>query len=97
MPREMSGGTKLVVRAILVFFFFPIVVEITNLVLSWSLLLPLHLLPKAWQHALTLPAAWLALAVSVVCGFLAVRRFWPKMIEVYDDEVVVADPAQTPP
>jgi hypothetical protein len=96
MPREMSGGKKLVVRAILVFFLFPAIVEITNLVLSWSLLLPLSLLPKAWKHALTLPFAWLALAISVVCGFLAVRRYWPKMIEVYDDEVA-ADPAQTPP
>jgi hypothetical protein len=35
------------------------------------------------------------MAVSVVCGFLAVRRYWPRMIEVYDDEV--AAPAQTPP
>ena len=96
MPKEMSGGTKFMVRAILIFFLFPVVVEITNLVLSWSLLLPLKLLPKAWQHALTLPLAWLALAVSVVCGFLAVRRFWPKMIEIYDDEVDGA-PAQTPP
>jgi hypothetical protein len=90
MPREMSGGTKVMVKVILVFFFFPVVVQIINFALGWILLLPLYLLPKAWQHALTLPLAWLALAVSVVCGFLAVRRFWPKMIEVYDDEAAGA-------
>jgi Na+/glutamate symporter len=92
----MSGGTKVMVKVILVFFLFPAIVEITNLALSWFLFLPLHLLPKAWQHALFLPVGWLVLAVSVVCGVLAVRRFWPKMIEVYDDEVA-SDPAQTPP
>ena len=96
MPREMSGGTKFMVKGILVFFLFPAIAEIINLVLGWALLLPLHLLPKAWQQALAPGVTGFALAVAIVCGFLAVRRYWPKMIEQYDDEVV-ADPAQTPP
>jgi hypothetical protein len=96
MPKEMSGGTKFMVKGILVFFLFPAIVEIINLALGWTLLLPLYLLPKAWQQSLTQPVAWFVMAVSVVCGFLAVRRYWPRMIEVYDDEVA-ADPAQTPP
>jgi hypothetical protein len=52
MPREMSGGTKVMVKVILAFFLFPAIAEIINLVLGWALLLPLHLLPKAWQQAL---------------------------------------------
>jgi hypothetical protein len=91
----MSGGTKVMVKVILIFFLFPVVVQIINFALGWALLLPLFLLPKAWQQALTQPVAWFVMAVSVVCGFLAVRRYWPRMIEVYDDEV--AAPAQTPP
>ncbi len=96
MSREMSGGTKVMVKVILVFFFFPVVVQIINFALGWVLLLPLHFLPKAEQRAFAPFVTGLTVTVAIVCGVLAVRPYWPRMIEKYDDEVDGA-PAQTPP
>jgi hypothetical protein len=72
------GDSNLMVKLILIVFLFPIVFQITNLGLGFALGFLLVLLPKAWQPIASPLILGISIAISALCGFLAVRQFWPK-------------------
>jgi hypothetical protein len=72
------GDSNLMVKLILIVFLFPAVFEITNLGLGLTLGFLLVLLPKSWQPIYSPVVLGITTAVSALCGFLAVRQFWPK-------------------